>query len=120
MSSSREISAGPLGVSVPAGPRVHPRPAIRRRPPAPSTGTKADNRNDFAATAPQPPANSDKPVAKSYPEGPHPAMPPMPDAGFEALMQFTEMLEQELAASERRALAHVRPRRPLSGADRKR
>lgn len=43
---------------------------------------------------------------------PPPFTPPAPQAGFEALMQFTLMLEDELAEVERRSLAHSEQFRP--------
>jgi hypothetical protein len=100
MSEKSGMSIGPFGVVTPfRGPerrrpfgqrRIQPTnngvpsPVVRREPPAPVT--------------PSPKPESEK----SAP----PMTPPAPNAGFQALMEFTYLLEYELAAVERRALEH--------------
>jgi hypothetical protein len=111
MSGKTTGTAGPFGVSAPMGRLAPARPAIRRRPPAPAARAHTGNRNEFEATGPQLPLH---PVTSG---GSHPASPPAPNAAFEALMVFTEMLEREMVDAEARALAHGREwKPPFSGA----
>lgn len=101
MSEKSGMNIGPFGVVTPfRGPdrrrpfgqrRIQPTgngvpsPVVRREPPAP------------VPTEPRPePGKS----------APPPMTPPAPNAGFQALMEFTYLLEYELAAVERRALDH--------------
>lgn len=108
MSDKRVSTVGPLGVTVPAGHAAAPRPALRRRPPVPVTAPRTSNRFENAATGPRPPDERPTPSEGTPQAMPHPATPPVPEAGFKALMEFTEMLEAELAAVEDRTLANLR------------
>lgn len=119
MSDKRVSAAGPLGVAIRTGHAAEPRPVLRLRPPVPVTAPRTSNRYDNAATGPRPPEGRPEPAEAAEPSMPHPATPPVPESGFRALMEFTEMLEAELAASERRALTHVkRPAAPPDGTKR--
>ncbi len=119
MSDKRISAVGPLGVAIPTRRAAEPRPAIGRRPPVPVTRPRTSNRFENAATGPRPPEGRPEPAQAAGGPMPHPATPPVPEAGFEALMEFTEMLEAEVAASERRALAHVkRPATPSDAVER--
>ncbi|HUV32930.1 MAG TPA: hypothetical protein VMW31_05100 [Devosiaceae bacterium] len=108
MSGKTIGTTGPFGVGAPVGRLAPATSPIRRRPPAPASRTGTGNRNQFGATAPQVPPPPAPAGEVAVAAGPHPASPPAPNAAFEAMMQFTEMLEQEVAEAERRALAHGR------------
>jgi hypothetical protein len=101
MSEKSGMSMGPMGVVTPFRAPERKRPFGQRRIEPSNDGVPSPVvRRD--PPAPVPPA----PKPESGVSVPPPMTPPAPNAGFQALMEFTYMLEYELAAVERRALEH--------------